>query len=550
LDGIENLSGGIFIKPRNKMTGRINIIGIGSETMGGSILVKKYVELPSQMIVYSDEVIINPSYPPVVGNQRKGNMTIPYRLDISGNIKIPPKNKMTGTVEVLEPPTYYLEIESEKDTFVRSQIPTLNYGDTQSMVVGYRVADNDVFRSLVKFDTEQIPENADIKSVKLRLFNRQNNARTHQVGVYSVSSDWLEYGTTWINQPAIKDIITIADVGELGYTDIDVTNIVKRWYDKKEDNYGFLLRALNETVNQDEQFSTRENSVNKPFLDIEYKLNIIYSVGRSSLESSIFVYAYGKSDLKGSINIPQFDADKNMPSSIHIRNLNWMLEADILISKPDLPSSIVIKRTEENALEANLSVRVKGGHLPSDNLNSNIGISKPWLDASMNVRRPIISEWRSIDGNIIVSKPILTASLTVKRKNDDDLNSSMTVMFSKDLQSEMIVNKPILSGSMLVTYYDGLNSSITIKNTSDIESSIVIPYRKDLNSNLTILNASKLEGSIQVLSGFLRASIVVPHHGDSIKMANMTVRVVGISELNSSINVGGDNILGGYVYLF
>lgn len=557
------------------MTGRINIIGTGEERLESSLTVKRFDNLTSDIIIYSDEVIINPSYPPVVGNQRKANLFIPHRENLTGNIQIKAKNKMTGSVEVIEPPTYHMELEAEKDSFVRSQIPTLNYGDNQSMVVGYRASDNDIFRSLIKFNTAQIPENSKIQTVKLRLFNRQNNTYTHQVGIYSISTDWQEYGVTWANQPAVKELLDVAQLGAIGYSDIDVTDIVKKWYENPSDNHGFMIRALNESVNQTEQFATRENSVNQPYLDIEYKLDIIYSTGRSSLDSSVFVNAYGESSLVSSINIPIFDADRHLSATIHVTNYNWMMESQLTVNKPSLYSEIIVQQTVEDDLQSGMTVR------RSDNKDREavIQISSPMLvskmiirqtdkdemTGSINVRvyekgdrtlesfiqvRNWITDSEELEAEIGISRPFVAANIRVRQDDFHDLISQIQVMLKEDIDSNINISKPFIGGNITVKHYDNITGEILVKNTSDIASSIIIPYTNNLKSSINITHANHLSGVIDVMSGYLKSNITIPRHGDSIKMANVVIRVVGINELNSSINVGGDNILGGYVYLF
>ena len=596
LSEFETLSSSIFVSPRNRMSGKINIIGVGSEALESTITVKRYDDQSASMIVYSDEVIVNPSYPPIVGNQKKSNLFIPYRENLASSIKIKPKNKMTGTVEVLEPPTYYMELQAVKDSFVRSQIPTLNYGISQTLVVGYNGVENDTFRTLIKFDTNQIPENSKIQSVKLRLFNRQNNTYTHQVGVYSVSTDWLEYGVTWANQPAVKTLIGVAELGAIGYSDIDVTNIIREWYENPQSNHGFLIRAFNENLNQIEQFSSRENSINQPYLDIEYKLDIIYSTGRSSLESAMFVHAYGESSVSSSITIPEYNADRELQSSIRVTNYNYMMESSIDINKPLLPSEITVRQTVLDDINSSIVVRKLG----FDKLDSLLSISKPFINSSIVVRQKeyheltssvLVQKWivdeddlpsnlviskpfvnsnlivrqeesqeisgniklrfkQEISSNMHISRPTVNGNITVRQKDSTDLVSNVQVMLRQDIPSSISISKPFVHSGITIKNHENISGDIFVKNISNLVSGITIPHTKNLTSSINITNATHLSGAIDVMSGYLRSNIIIPRQGDSIKIANVTIRVLGISEINSSIKVGGDNIPSGYVYLF
>ncbi|MFF2090195.1 DNRLRE domain-containing protein [Paenibacillus sp. NPDC058174] len=560
MNDIENVSDKIFIPLSNRMSGKVRIIGLGMSEIRSTITVANYIDLTSKLVVYSDQIVINPSYPPTLGNQKRGSIRIPFRKDVSSTISISPKNKMSAKVTVIEPPTYHMELDAKKDAFIRSNIATLNYGTEQSMVVGYSIQNDEKFRSLVQFDISQIPPNAKIKHAALKLYNNRVNSGVHQVGVFTSSTPWDEYGVTWANQPAIKDIVSISRIGEIGYASFDVTDRVLDWYSNNESNNGFIIKAMNENYGQSEQFSTRESPVNKPLLEITYKLDIIYSFGRSDINSAIFVKAVGSSTIKGTINIPQYNSSSDLDSRIHVRNLNWMLEESIIINKPSLPSRISIRQKEDSALPSTLSVRVKGGYLPSDNrigkiiVNARDQIGKIRIPSNSSIPSQIhvrvwSKDYRQLNSKITINKTLVKSSIIIRQKDSSSITGSIQPKLHKHLNSSIHINRPDVIGSLIVSYSRHVNGSLHVKQTDHMDGHITIPERKNLPGQIDIVYADHIPSQMKVLSGYLRSRIVIPAYGQDDRIATMKVRAKYIKEINGTITVGGDNLAGGYVYI-
>ncbi|WP_062408631.1 DNRLRE domain-containing protein [Paenibacillus naphthalenovorans] len=594
-DDFIDISGRIIIPPHNKMTGKLNIIAVGKEDIVSSITVTRYNEIPSLIYVYSDYVVERIAYPPRLGNQRRANLRILNRSNILGNIKINPKNKMTGRTEIVQPPKTIAQLYPVKDAFVREGVKTLNYGIEQTMLVGYNRNLNERYRSFLEFDLSQLPENITIEKAELKVFNLNKESVNHQVGLFSAASTWTEQGVTWNSQPAIQNILDSKNINETeGYISFEVTNKVSNWCDGTEVNYGFILKSLNESIQQYGQFYTRESQINKPILEITYREKIIYSAGRTEIDGNIFVKSIGQKDLSSSIRIQEYDQKATLRSSIHIYNPDYM-ESSILVNRPKIEANIQVRRSDESDLLSNLIVRQKWldqrdasilvnapsrvGHinipyrsdLPSD---LNVRQKKSdYRDASILVNAPyrvghINIPYRiSLPSSVtvralgcekfpakisIIRKEIL-GNLTVKRRDFSEINGSIAVKRSDfdEIDSSISVIRKEIPSSIMVVLSDYLPGSITVQQTdeSTIPSYITIPYRKDLHGSINVVGASMISGNIFVISGFLRASISIPEYASYDILGQMKVRAKWISEIPSSLTVGGDNIPGGFVFI-
>lgn len=561
IDEFRDVQGRLIISPKNKMTGRVSIIAIGSDEIPSSIIVKQHHNIMGDMFVYSDFVIVDPSYPPLLGNQRRASLNIPYRNDILGNIKISPRNKMTGIVEIVQKPKFKIKLYPIQDAFVRESIKTLNYGSEQTMLVGYNAALQERYRSVIKFDLDDLPDDITIIDAKLGVYNIKDEPLNHQIGLYTSSRDWEEYTVTWANQPDTDTLEDIQTLGrDIGYVEFDTSSAVKSWFYNEVDNNGFILKAMNESAPQFEQFHTRESNTNRPYLEITYEENVIYSYGRSDIESSLFVVAVGESEVKGSIRIPNFDEGFSLPSQIHVFNPNWWMEASITVNRREVQSNLIVKQYGTDDIPSNIVVRQRGivdpepiGHLT---------VNKPFIKGSIyvayndDIPSSIVIRKEGCErfpGKIVVNRRQITGRLRVARTERTDIFGSITVGKDElvDVNGHICVNRREIMGTIQVYLASHIPSSLTVvqEEYNDVEGNIIIPYRSDLPSSLDVVHSSVIPGSIQVLSGYLRASISIPAYEHNDKLGRLTVRVRMISEIPSSIFIHSDNLEGGYVFI-
>ena len=592
-DSYNEITGNIIIPAKNKMTGKVDIIAVGDNDIICSISVNNISEINSHIYIYSDTVIEDISYPPRFGNQRRANLFIKYRNDIAGSLFISPQNKMTGIVEIVPPPRKKLELYPTKDAFIRSSTPTFNYGSDQIMYVGYNQDLDEIYRSLIEFDISELPQNTIIEKAELKIYNNKEELKAHQVGVYEIKEPWTELGVTWLNQPNFSSIVDIKDVGKaIGYEIFDVKEVVNKWYVNQSENNGLIIKAINESVKQYEQFNTKENVLNKPILEITYYDTTIYSFGRSEIPSGLFVFAVGNKDIIGKLNIREYDKSAELPSRLHVYNPDYM-ESFLTINRPNIISDIIVRRTESDIIVGSIVIRQKRGSEVISNLiisvPDRIGrIYVPYrydLNANLIIRK---SESRSIWSNIIISSPYRIGNIYIFYRNDinsnivirenewNQLESEITISRpnilgnieiyntydvlgnirikrskSDDIQSFIAISRNSLISNIKLTVHSSINGYIIVrqKDDSGISANINIPYRNDLNSWLEVIGASMISGNLYVLSGYLKANLKIPEYATYDKIGKMVVRVRWASEIPSTLFVGGDNIEGGYVFI-
>lgn len=572
-----NLSSSLTIAPHGVMDVDVNVIAQREKDILSSVIVKNTVNLVSEINVYSNNVLENLGWGlTIYGNQRRSSINVLNRNDLQSKLQIAYNSKMSGVVDVIDPPIHHLIRNPVADTFLRQGIQTLNYGGSQNVQVGYSLEKNEIYRTLIKFDVTNLIDNITIKNIKLRLYNSQILKNPQKLALYSVSSAWDEYGATWKNQPYISDMITSSSVAGVGYVEFDVTSAVQKWINNEEDNYGFEIRALNESQDDFVSLNSRESSVYKPELDISYQENIIYTYNRTNISSKFYVLQ--RKDLASSIRIPSFNSDEYLKSKMFI-NRNDTFVSYIAISNPDIYSLVTVKVEEKNSINGNISVRnqslsdldskleISKLVVPSkisilyrdnvtselvvrkyveNNINSTITVNKNSLlsrlfvaysddiDSSISVKQ---ANYNDLESVIDIVNPNLITSLDVLYR--DDLMSSIDVWIygEYDLPSTISINRSEIKGTIKLVFKDQVQSSITVRRDAISQFSTKIAVSKpDMLSQLAVVYSNEIESSMVVRinkDDDLSSKLIVPYS----KALNSKINVFNVNNLESTIKI-------------
>ncbi len=140
----------------------------------------------------------------------------------------------------------------KKDSYVAEYNPGKNYGGLSYLFCGRFQGPGDIYRSLIQFDFTSlggnyIPPGSDIVSAKVLLHMFRNETREPTIlGAYMVKQLWHEFTVSWSTQPLFADTptgTTTIKPGYLGLVCLDVTALVRGWYDGSIANMGLLLRG-------------------------------------------------------------------------------------------------------------------------------------------------------------------------------------------------------------------------------------------------------------------------------------------------------------------
>ncbi|PYE51672.1 DNRLRE domain-containing protein [Paenibacillus barcinonensis] len=508
--------------------------------------------------------------------------------ELESSINVRPHNRAQGRFELIEAPRTNIELKPIGDATTRSRIDlqTINYGDTQRMMIGH---DNvEEFESFVKFSDLKvaIPDLLYLEDANLRLYYTGTIKSGANIEIYQPSTLWREYGITYANKPSATELLayqyTINTVEK--YIEINVLDVLKRWQDGTLINYGLNIKSSDNTPIY---FNTRESS-KPPLLQVRYITSAVQSHGRSEIDSALFVYKKGNKDLSSSLTIKSDRGWNYLESSLYVHRYEDPMfkefDSSIGVSRPDVNSSLTVAIRTYNDLNSYISI-IEDGITESD---SSLTISTPDLLSSITVdpKMSLASEisianrsYVDLTGSIVVSSPDLPSYLDVSDYNrirldfdaevsirneiyDDfdsfvgisnpDLNSGLNVREIDQYDVEAFINvterhyqdafinvsRPDLLGELYIrgVYYEDLDSYINVKANHDTEGSVSLS-RPNLSGyfNVRAIEHSDLESYVNIRAALDYDSSLAISRPDI--NSSIQVRAISNKDLDSYINV-------------
>lgn len=141
------------------------------------------------------------------------------------------------------------------DANVNSSYPATNYGSSTAITASYTrlvkpAGATTIYRGLMFFSTDSIPNNSNILSAKLTL-NRISGSVQYGFWLYAITSSWNESTVTYSSQPSYSSTDIYVINSNLPNTDplyvFDIKGIVQKWCDGVFENHGLLLKKVSES---------------------------------------------------------------------------------------------------------------------------------------------------------------------------------------------------------------------------------------------------------------------------------------------------------------
>ncbi|WP_405169276.1 DNRLRE domain-containing protein [Paenibacillus sp. FSL H3-0286] len=595
MDEINDISSTIIIKNRlsNRMQGSFTLFRPAEDFLDSSIIIMQHNgdDLRSTISVKVEKYVDVDS---IIDIKYRGNSNTEAEIEaiaanyMNASIEVRPHNQMFGKFMLMEAPKVNVKLSPMADATTRSRddLRTINYGDTRSMLTG-KSPDED-FGAFIQFNDlyKAIPDLKYIESAKLRLyyatFIEGGNLELHQPNTI-----WRELGVTDANKPhsveLLNDKYSINTIER--YIEFDVFDIAKRWQSGSLDNYGFIISTSDDSRYT---FFTRESD-KSPELIINYITSQVYSIGRSELESSIFIYGRGNSDLSAKLIVDSDIGIDNLESSLYVhRAADFLpndLSAKIVGSKPDLFSKLTVQKRTFSDLESTITVGVR----TMTEIISGIGVSNPDMDSVLTVDpnmslaslitvyKPTLEyldssivsnvpdlfstitvskykkaenelestlivksgEESNIDSIISVSRRDIEGSITIRVQEDTELSGYIQVPDRYDFDSILGYSHPDMASVLTVKYADFMDSQIYVKDKEYLDSIIDVKNITEMSGFLMVKAFDQIDGELAANNPDLFGTILPRVAGDNDLVSQMLIKKRNVSDLNSYISVRG-----------
>jgi len=142
-----------------------------------------------------------------------------------------------------------------KDVTIDSNIPYRNFGDYYAFFLGrYLNSLNDViYKSLFQFDLTTIPPGHIINKAEIVIYIIRNDHPSYpkKYGIYRNRESFEQNTLTYNNQPftTVVPSATLTINGEVNtYLSTDITSLAREWYQGLYPNFGFKIKALDESI--------------------------------------------------------------------------------------------------------------------------------------------------------------------------------------------------------------------------------------------------------------------------------------------------------------
>ncbi|MBQ3519336.1 MAG: DNRLRE domain-containing protein [Clostridia bacterium] len=233
-------------------------------------------------------------------------------------------------------------------------------------------------RTFIWFNLPDLPDCSVVTDAYLHLAQNQydpGNGAAAWLSVGVPGGVWSEAGVTWYNQPPVNEEIGWVDfapfvsgTGEYNY-ELNITKIVKKWYEEANSNYGLLLKAYNEaTVKRSRFYSAEFNYTSGyPVFQVTYVnstgLEDYWSYETVDLGTSGTIYV---NDYNGALTYVHSDialGGNILPLALsHVFNSTEVSEQPVLAGNVKLGSGFRLSLSESLAAITSSSVLYEAGY--------------------------------------------------------------------------------------------------------------------------------------------------------------------------------------------
>lgn len=361
------------------------------------------------------------------------------KFDLEGILYVRPHNRAHGKYELLEAPRVTVNLKPVADATTRSQthLQTLNFGDTQRMMIGSDEIEQ--FESFIHFgdlDT-RIRDLLHLEEAKLRLYYTGTLAPGAHIELHQPDTLWREYGITYANRPQSIQFLSssyIIDTTER-YVEFDMIALFQMWREGILSNVGMIIQSSGNTPIY---FNTRESS-KPPVLQIKYITSQIYSIGRTEIGSEIFIYGAGRKDIASTLVVHSDIGLDWLKSQLYVHRYEDHMHHDIpqviAVSRPDLDADLTVAKRIDAELDSNISI-----------VESRMEEKETW---------------------VVVSKPELHSQFITAIRTTKDTDGKLAVRIGLDDEKtvEIAVSHPDLPSVITVDRQMSLVSTLTISQS-------------------------------------------------------------------------------------
>ena len=413
---------------------------------------------------------------------------VKYRDDLISKYVIPTYNDLDITYKLIQPPTTTINFSVLKDTFVREARPTLNYGSSQSLVVGDALEGR--YYTLIQIDFSRLKNYTDIYIEKVDLILKLYALRGLNVDIYEVGGDWSETGLTWTTAQNLPLKYIKSFQAANGINKIDLRDYVKSLIDSGKYIINILLKtnddgyidiasreAPDETITPKLAITFRDLYWDG-YLEEKDFYSSAYLVAQRHNNFYSFVTLKNGSD---SFNSSVIVSDPSSRLSEVIISRYFINCSAKLVLKQDFNSLAIIQRVNQEH-DFSSKVEIKNAYIKSRvdirqvfDFISQVGIPETGVVKDTPAHVTIIREWINSTVNIVIKNDFNSTAIIQKVNQEHDFTSQVEIK-NAYIQSNVYIysSYPFYSTAIL----GAKGEPVDLPSTAEIKNAYILSKAK------------------------------------------------------------------------
>lgn len=227
-------------------------------------------------------------------------------------------------------------------------------------------------------------------------------------------------------------------------------------------------------------------------------------------------------------------------------------DSEISATREAVLSEIEVKYKDNVEAEITVTILLNSSRL------AEITITKESVHAEIYVKNnsDILSEItaaKRIDDDketeLTVSKELVYAEINIKGIAESDVESEITVRVQDDSDklTEISITREYVLALITIVESSNVDAEIYVKHRDEVLAEINIHVHDSVPAEIDIVKVNKLLAEISVTRTNIDAEITVPYWDDNDVLAEVSARVLKVSDVLTEIHVRGKN--SGYVFI-
>jgi len=248
------------------------------------------------------------------------NIEISTTLHVANGAKITRKTPPITVYDYLQPRQLTLQPDAgdSEDTYIEGQSGHTDHNKGSDTELSVESRSNQLKRTLLKFGLLEAPDNIDLSSAVLELYQSANSGSALTINVHRVTRHWNETEVTWEDRrnnrgwnteggdytPAVSGSF-VADTNDT-WRSANITELVEYWLENPVRNRGMILTSNTSADSKEKKF--RSSSHNQAGLRPKLTLNYLCECGQTcaagTVVQDIKLSADSKAELGGTTFFP------------------------------------------------------------------------------------------------------------------------------------------------------------------------------------------------------------------------------------------------------